>query len=73
MNRLPSGAWGHGFFQTDAIQRRLRRALPIDDWRDLSDSKTINWSGRLVRFATPRDANIEATGPAQGDTRPDHP
>lgn len=47
--------------------------LPIDDWRDLSDSKTINWSGRLVRFATPRDANIEATGPAQGDTRPDHP
>ena len=38
MNRLPSGAWGHGFFQTDAIQRRLRRALPIDDWRGREDA-----------------------------------
>jgi phosphohistidine phosphatase len=35
--------------------------LPVDNWRDLSDSTTVNWSGRLIRFATPRDADAEAS------------
>jgi phosphohistidine phosphatase len=29
--------------------------LPIDNWRDVDDSQTGNWNGRLVRFATPGD------------------
>lgn len=29
--------------------------LPIDHWRDLHDTAVGNWSGRLVRFAVPRD------------------
>lgn len=29
--------------------------LPIDDWRELDDTGIDNWSGRLIRFATPRD------------------
>lgn len=34
--------------------------LPIDDWRDLDDTAIDNWSGRLIRFATPRD--LESDG-----------
>lgn len=29
--------------------------LPVDQWRDLSDSAIRNWSGHLIRYATPRD------------------
>lgn len=32
--------------------------LPVDDWRDLGDSTIVNWSGRLIRFATPRDTDL---------------
>jgi phosphohistidine phosphatase len=33
--------------------------LPVDNWRDLSDSAVRNWGGRLIRFATPRDQEVE--------------
>jgi len=33
--------------------------LPIEQWRDLSDTAVDNWSGRLVRFATPKESEAE--------------
>jgi phosphohistidine phosphatase len=32
--------------------------LPIDHWRDVDDTATNNWNGRLARFVTPRDLAI---------------
>lgn len=33
--------------------------LPIDQWRDFGDTAVDNWSGHLVRFATPREFETE--------------
>jgi len=33
--------------------------LPIENWHDLADTAVDTWSGRLVRFAVPRDLDSE--------------